>query len=307
MVASRSGFFVRALGDALCLYVVPVTAALLPWRAGFAWLKALAHWSFLHRDSIDSLWAGAADFFPEADERAWKYRARLLLLVENADTYLTVLRSDRWWRRHITLRGAVPSGAAATLFLTYHWGTGNWIWRVLRAHGVHAHFLAREPHGRSLGMSRLSRWYGALRARTLRRIGCAGVIFTGDSAAAIRTALAERRSVVGMLDLGARADQQTFDAMLLDRPARFPFGLARIAQDSATPTALFSVGLDWRTGQRDLAIEAFAPGATAAQIMARYVGHLDERLHAAPEAWQMWHEARTIFVAAPIEAPEKED
>jgi hypothetical protein len=73
------------------------------------------------------------------------------------------------------------------------------------------------------------------------------------------------------------------------------------------PAALFSVGLDWRTGQRDLGIEAFAPGATAAQIMTRYVGHLDERLRVAPEAWQMWHEARTIFVELPIEVPANKD
>src|ERR1700719_520109 len=98
MAARRAGIVGRAFADALCLYLIPFAAAVLPWRLGFALLKRLAGWSFLHRDSVESLWAGAAPFFADADPRQWKYRARLLLLVEHTDTYLTLLRSDRWWR-----------------------------------------------------------------------------------------------------------------------------------------------------------------------------------------------------------------
>jgi hypothetical protein len=225
MAGVRSGLVERAFADALCLYVIPVAAALLPWRLGFAWLKLLARASVLHRDSVESLWAGAAPFFADADPRRWKYRARLLLLVEHTDTYLTLLRSDRWWRRHIAVHGEFPAADSANMLLTFHWGTGNWIWRLLRAHGIGAWFLARRPHGRSLGLSRLSHWYGQLRGWSLRRIGSAGVIFTGDSADAIRQALAEKSSVTGMLDVGARAGQQTVAGMLLDRQARLPFGL----------------------------------------------------------------------------------
>ena len=295
MAVVRSGLVTRAFADALCLYVIPVAAALLPWRLGFAWLKLLARASFLHRDSVESLWVGAAPFFADADPRRWKYRARLLLLVEHTDTYLTLLRSDRWWRRHVVVRGEFPDADSANMLLTFHWGTGNWIWRLLRAHGIGAWFLARRPHGRSLGLSRLSHWYGQLRGWSLRRIGSAGVIFTGDSADAIRRALAKRSSVIGMLDIGARAGQQTVAGMLLDRQVRLPFGLARIAHETGTPATLFSVGLDWNSGDRDLTIEVIPAGTDAAGVMRAYMAHLDARLHGAPEAWQMWHEARVIF------------
>jgi phosphatidylinositol dimannoside acyltransferase len=295
MAALRSGLLARAFADALCLYVIPASTALLPWRLGFAWLRVLARASFLHRDSVESLWAGAAPFFADADPRRWKYRARLLLLVEHTDTYLTLLRSDRWWRRHIAVHGEFPAADSANMLLTFHWGTGNWVWRLLRAHGIGAWFLARRPHGRSLGLSRLSHWYGQLRGWSLRRIGSAGVIFTGDSADAIRRALAEKSSVTGMLDVGARAGQQTVAGMLLDRQARLPFGLARIAQETGTAVTLFSVGLDWNSGDRDLAIEVIPAGTDAAGIMRAYIAHLDARLRGAPEAWQMWHEAPAIF------------
>ncbi len=295
MATTRSGIFGRAFADALCLYAIPFTTALLPWRLGFAWLKWLASLSFLHRDSVESLWAGAAPFFPDADPGRWKARARLLLLVEHADTYLTLLRSDRWWRKHIAVRGDFPAAAQANMLLTYHWGTGNWIWRLLRAHDIHAHFLARRPSGRALGLTRLSHWYGRLRGWSLRRIGSAGVIFTGDSADAIRLALAGRNSVIGMLDVGARDDQRTVSGALLHRQVRLPFGLARIAQGTATAVTLFSVGLDWNSGNRDLAIEVIPAGTDAAGIMRAYIKHLDVRLLSAPEAWQMWHEASAIF------------
>jgi hypothetical protein len=299
MVAVRSNIVARAFADALCLYAIPFATALLPWRLGFACLKRLANVSFLHRDSVESLWAGAAPFFADADARQWKKRARLLLLVEHTDTYLTLLRSDSWWRKHIAIRGDFPAADQANLLLTFHWGTGNWIWRLLRAHGIRAFFLARRPQGRSLGLSRLSHWYGQLRGWSLRRIGSAGVIFTGDSADAIRRALAERNSVIGMLDVGARADQQTVAGVLLRRQVRLPFGLARIAEGTHTAVTLFSVGLDWNSGDRDLLIEVIRPGTDAAGTMRAYIEHLNARLHNAPEAWQMWHEAKAIFRQEP--------
>lgn len=295
MVASRSGRFARAWNDALCLYLIPLTAALLPWRWGFAWLKRLSRVEFLYRDSVASLWSGAAPYFAGADAREWQRRARLLLLVEHTDTWLTLLRSDRWWRRHVRVDGAFPSADRADLLLTYHWGTGNWIWRVLRAHGIGAFFLARRPHGRSLGMTRLSHWYGRLRGWSLRRIGSDGVIFTGDSADAIRQALAANASIVGMLDLGVREGQRALAGRLLGRPVRLPFGLVRIARELGAAVTLFSVGLDWHSGSRDLRIE-IVPAADVDATMDAYIRHLDARLRRAPEAWQMWHEAHAIFV-----------
>jgi phosphatidylinositol dimannoside acyltransferase len=298
MAAWRQSFAFRALVDAVCLYAVPIGVAVLPWRVGFALLRRLAHWPALHRQSIDSLWASAAPFCRGADAGQWRYRARLLLLVEHADTYLTLLRGERWWRHNVSIRGALPSGDRSNLFLTYHWGSGNWIWRVLRAHGIGAYFLARRPSGRALGRTRLSHWYGALRAWMLRRNGSAGVIFTGDSAGTIRAALNGGRSLTGMLDVGASAGQQTASGTLLGHGVCIPSGLARIAVETKTPVTLFSVGLDYATGRRDLVVECLPADATLDQIMAAYLAHLDARLGAAPEAWQMWHEAHAIFASS---------
>lgn len=299
MVAARSGLFGRAVADALCLYLIPCAVAALPWRAGFALLRRLSRCTFLHRDSVDALAAAALPYRADAVSEEWKRRARLLLLVEHADSWLTLMRGERWWRRNIAITGTLPPGDRANLMLTFHWGSGNWIWRVLRAHGVQAHFLARRPEGRSLGMGLLSLWYGRLRGWSLRRIGCRGVIFTGDSANTIREALAGGASVIGMLDVGVRDGRQGRAGRLLDREARLPDGLVRIAAQGGTAVTIFSVGLDPESGRRDLLIETVPRGSDEAAIMAAYFAHLDRRLRQAPEAWLMWHEAHAIFASAP--------
>ena len=62
------------------------------------------------------------------------------------------------------------------------------------------------------------------------------------------------------------------------------------------PIALFSFGLDFRTGRRDLRVELLPAGLDVEQVLARYAAHLDARLREAPESWQIWREAPAMFV-----------
>ena len=289
----------RVFEDAFGLFLVPWCVVLLPWPLGFRLLKTLARWPFLYRHAIDAQWRGAAALVPDTDVRAWKNRARLTRLVEHADAWLMVFRGPSWWRRYVRIEGSIPANTRAAVFLTYHWGTGNWIWSIFKAHGIRASFLARQPNGRSLGLTRLSSWYGRLRSAALRRAG-AQVLFTGNSAGTIRRALAEDTSVVGMLDLGVDAGQRALALPLYGREARFPYGLARIAVDAAVPVVLFSLGLDVDTGMRDLRIETLTDCSDAPAVMQAYVQHLDRRLREHPEAWLLWGEAGAIFGGAPM-------
>ena len=289
----------RVVEDAFGLFLIPWCVLLLPWSLGFRLLKALSHWRFLYRHAVDAQWQGAAAFVPATDVRAWKNRARLTRLVEHADAWLMVWRGDGWWRRHVRIDGTLPANGRAMVFLTYHWGTGNWIWSIFKAHGIRACFLARQPDGRSLGLTRLSSWYGRLRTVALRRAG-ARVLFTGNSASVIRGALGEGTSVVGMLDFHVGDGRRTLALPLYGREAHFPYGLARIAVDIAAPVVLFSLGLDLETGRRDLRIEMLTAGDDAQSIMQAYARHLDRRLHEHPEAWLLWRDAGAIFAGTQL-------
>ncbi len=271
---------------------------MLPWSVGFRVLKRFAHIERLYREAVGPAWIAARAHCPGGDEKMWKYRFRLLRLVDHVDVYLTLLRGRRWRHRHVAQSGNWPQPGAC-VFLTYHWGAGNWIWSMLRARGFAAHFVMNRPQGRSHGLTRLSHAFGYFRAWAMRRIGGAGVLFTGGSASEVADALRAGGSVVGMLDLPARTQQNAIECPLLDGRVRFPIGLASLGLDASAQMAVFSFGLDFATGRRDLRIEALPAGLPVEEVMQRYCLHLDARLHAAPEAWQIWREAPAMFMTAP--------
>ncbi|MGA9342851.1 MAG: hypothetical protein WBV61_11060 [Rhodanobacteraceae bacterium] len=286
----------RNVVDLWALFALPVLIALLPWSLGFRILKQFARLEFVHRTSVENAWHVAQAHLPGVDETRWKRRFRLLRLVERVDTWLTLLRSARWWQTHTRIDGVWPPAQQPWVLLTYHWGAGWWVWMPLRAHGIHAHFVARRAQAVDLGASRVALAYGKLRNRALIRIGSLGPIFVGGGAERMIEALAANKSLVGMLDLPARAGQLAVRAPLLDGFVELPAGLARLAERNGIRVALFSCGLDFATGSRDLRIEPLPPGLPIDEVMARYVAHLDQRLREAPEAWQIWQEAGGMFV-----------
>jgi hypothetical protein len=287
----------RVASDALTLYLLPLFTALLPWSIGFAWLRYLARRGHIYRELAELAWSQARGHLPACDEGEWKYRFRLLRLVDHADTYLTLLRTTRWWSRRIEQHGAWPAPGGAHVFLTYHWGAGNWVWRCLRAQGFDAYFLARRAQGRALGATRLSHWYGALRAWAIRRIGSRGPWFVGGSRDALLRELHAGANVVGMLDLPAAPEQRALDATLLDGHVRFPAGLAELGVQSGARITLFSAGLDAATGRRRLWVEDLPAGLSLEEIMRRYAAHLHARLGENPEFWQIWNAASAMFVS----------
>ena len=294
----RPSFTVRlrhALGDAVLLFLLPGLVALLPWWLGFRVLRRLARVPRLWRNAIGPAWTNAKSYLPDANEASWKCEQRLLRLVDTTDTYLTLLRGDRWWQRHVDVSGEWPA-SGARVFLTYHWGGAHWIWRFLRAHGFDAGFVARRADGRSLGMGRLSHAYASFRGWAMRRIGSRGPLFVGGGKSALREELDRGASVVGMLDLPSGSKQRAAEVPLFGRTARMPVGLAQLAVDAGRPITLFSAGLDPQTGRRTLRIESLALDTDVDEAMRRYAAHLDMRLRERPAFWQIWRDAPAIFV-----------
>jgi hypothetical protein len=285
----------RACAEALSLFVLPVAAALLPWRLGFAWLKRRAGRDRLHDDDVAAAWSVARRYLDDEDEGRWKRQHRLIRLVEQVDSYLAILRSDRWWRNQVVVTGAWPVVHGPMLMLTFHWGAGYWIWRILRSRGIHAHFVARRPGPGDLGGSRISLYYARLRTWAMRRVGSAGPLFTGGSTPLIEAAFAEGRSVMGMLDLPAGGSRRTRHREVLGHPLRMPSGLVDLAVRAGVPVVLVSCGLDPTDGRRRLHLETLPADADADRIVSRYAAHLDRCLNEEPAYWQIWSAAQDMF------------
>lgn len=295
-VRQQHGRFRRASADVLGLFVLPGVLALLPWSFSFRLLRCFANRLPWFRPEADAAYAGARTIVPIPDAEVWKRNYRLVRWIERCDSYLTLLRGRRWWRARIDIEGTWPHREQPCLFLTYHWGAGNWVWRCLRDAGFHAYFVARKPEIADMGVSRVAAWYARFRGWSFARTGGLGVLYTGGSRHRIRDALRAGDSIVGMLDLPVAAHQPTREVSLLGRAVRLPSGLLdRI--DVACATAIFSCAIDLRTGRRCLRIEPLGESEGVETMLQRYAAHLDARLRENPEYWMMWHESSAIFAA----------
>ena len=283
--------------DLVNLFVVPILIALMPWRIGFAVLRFMARHEKSHRATIEQAWLAAAPYCPGEDADNWKWRFRLLRLLERVDTWLVFLRSSRWWAAHIDRTGDWPASAGPFVLLTYHWGGGQWIWRELHEQGIPAHFIARRAQANDLGAGRVALWYARVRERGIMRHGNRDVIFTGSSRRRIHDTIAAGGSVVGMMDLPP-AHQETFRRPLLDGVLRIPAGLAKIAAELGTSVLIFHCSFDLDTGRRRLSLRTL-PGGTAPDAVAtEYVAELDRCLRLEPAFWQLWPAAPLMLEPA---------
>lgn len=291
----NAGRLRRAISDLFGLFVFPMLAAALPWSVGLWLLKGLARHHPTFRVEADAAWIAANAHLPGMDVQVWKCRYRLIRWVERADTYLTLTRSTRWWKRRVDVIGDWPAPGQAHLLLTFHWGAGNWIWKLLSERGVGAHFLARRPVASDLGAGGLALSYSRLREWAFARIGGRGVIYTGGSATRVEAALEQGASLVAMLDLPSSPSQQPTRVALLGEPATLPARLLALAANQCVPITIFSCGFDAGSGRRTLRMETLAASVDVEAALARYAALLDARLREASEFWMMWHQCAAIF------------
>lgn len=287
----------RTIADLRGLFFWPMLAAILPWSLGYALLKRLAQRTGDFAAEADAASRGHRLVFGEEGDADWKFRYRLLRWVERTDTFLALMRPQDWWLRRVEVVGEWPAPGRAGLLLTYHWGAGGWIWRLLRSRGLPAYFVAKRPVVADLGASRVALWYGALRGWVLRRTGGLGLLYTGGSAPRIRAAMAARENVVAMLDLPVAPEQRAIDVAVAGRTARLPFRLIDIARDADPAISLLSCGFDFASGRRLLHVRTLPDGLSTPEVLQAYADGLSQCLARAPECWMMWHEAGAIFVS----------
>lgn len=285
----------RALADAGSLFALPILAALLPWRLGFGLLKWWSRRDWLWAAELEAAFLGASQAIPALDRAAFCRELRLILLVDRCDSYLAWLRGAQWWQRHVDVHGDWPATGGGQMLLTFHWGAGHWVYRLLAARGIDAHFIARRADVGDVGRGALARLYLGWRKWSLPRIGGLGVIVTGGSRARIAEALGVGDSVIGMLDLPVEAGQNAVQVSLLGRQALLRSGLAQLAGELAVPVTLFACGLDPQTGRRRLHLESLPLGLPTEAVVTAYATMLGRRIGAQPAAWHGWPHAAQLW------------
>ena len=264
------------LRDMLELVLLPGLAAILPWRWCFAVFKRLARLQWLYREPCEAAlqqarsrgWAGV-------DEAHWLWVRRLVTLVDHADHYLGLWRSDAWMQKHLQVTGQWPAPDQAVLLASFHWGAGYWGLRHAAAHGLHPHALVASLGTQVYQGRTVLSWYASARnANVAATLGAATIDIAKHLKQVIR-ALRNQHPLLGVLDV--------------------PRGLLRLAVDQKVPVVLYITGLDTSTGGRFLRIKPLGVSSTVDDLASQVFGELEQLIAQDAPAWHFWGIADRFF------------
>jgi lauroyl/myristoyl acyltransferase len=293
------------LQDFIELMLLPALAVVLPWSLCFRLFRRLARLSCCYPRQTTAMLNGAQSVGLAQDSRAWCSGYRLVQLVDHADLYLSLFRSDRWLTRYLTVQGdAWPKQDAPCLAFTFHWGAGLWIFRYLRRQGIQAACLFRHSDSAMLAGQPLRRAYYRWRVWEVERGGNTPAVFTGHgNISNLLDTLKQGRTVVALPDVPPEGSMKCLPVCLLGRQAWLPSGLLRLAVARKIPVMAYTFGFNRKTGQRILNIKGPLPNHDEQSLINALNQLLIEALENDPTAWHFWAFVQQ-FLRQPNKAPE---
>jgi len=281
--------------DLVEFVLIPGLAAVLPWTICFQLFKWLSRRQFLYRAESERALRQANALGWVTDAKSWIAARRLTTLVDHADQYLALSRSDAWLKKHMHAMGEWPFERRAAIFCTFHWGAGMWALRHAAAAGVHAHMLVAEPTSAAFkGRTTYHRYIRsriASIARILRRP-------TFDSETAMRHALTALRGgepLMAVVDVPADQVSASEPITLIGMPTRVPRALFRLAVDRQLPLTVFWSGFDYDDGSRFIQIKTLGVYQDVQLLIRDVFLHLETVIKENPPAWHFWGESARFF------------
>ena len=286
------------LRDLLELVLVPGLAALLPWRWCFALFKRLARIDWFYRPTTHEALrqAQALGQVPAGTEAQWLATRRLVTMVDHADYYLAISRSDAYMHRHMDVQGQWPTPGQAAVLLSFHWGAGMWALRHAGAQGLHVHALVAALDGAPFaGRKVLHRYAIARTAQVGVALRHAPLVITGSLRPVVQ-ALRRHEQVLGLVDVPAdQAEGSSLPITVCGMAARVPKGLMRLAFDMQVPVTVYVNGFNLDTGRRFLRMEQISPQPDLQALADAVFARLNECMTQNNALWHFWSEGHRFF------------
>lgn len=220
----------------------------------------------------------------------------MVKLVDHADLYLSLFRSDGWLRRHVTVTGDWPQGDVPFIAITFHWGAGMWAFRHMRAQGRKVSGLAKGVEKDAFAGSLLCYWYAKLRLFEVTRAGGNDLALSGkNSLYDMRNKLRKGSCIVGLMDVPVGMSKNFMTASLLGETAYFPRGLLHLAVNSNVPVVFYSMGLDRQNGRRNLIISPPLQFNNEEELLEILASRLNELIDTDSPAWHQWGGIQNFF------------
>ena len=286
--------------DLIELVLAPGLASVLPWPWCFAIFKRLARVRWLYGAACAQALeqAQARGQVAEGDAARWLAVRRLVTLVDHADHYLAVSRSNAWMQRHLTLHGQWPSPENSGILCTFHLGAGMWALRHASSSGLRIHALVASMEGTPFAGRTILHWYVRARTRSVgHALGRAPLVVSGSLRPVIQ-ALRRDEQVLAAVDVPSDQVSASVPICLRGMAARVPKGLLRLAVDYKVPVTVYVTGLNAHNGQRSLRIVQLGAWDDLDALVAAVFGHLETALCEDAAAWHFWGESHRFFQCA---------
>ena len=272
--------------DFVELWFWPLLVALLPYRLGVAFARVLARSLSLYEDAAREAIVHWRDVAPGGDERAWLAAYRFAKLVDHADLFWALTRSEAFLLARFAAARAPDATTRPLVLLSFHYGQGLWLMRWLREAGVHPRFLS-VPSVREGADSTLMFLYGRVRIRVVERLAGAAPIFLGGARRAIEDALAAGQAVYALVDVPTRnAAAQMANCTVLGRRVTLPVGVIEAAKAANAGAAVLTARI-LPDGRRAIDLESIADAASLS--IDRLGAALTRRLESDSAAWHFWN------------------
>lgn len=283
--------------DLIELVLIPGLAAVLPWSWCYRVFRVFSQWEWLYwADGIANCDKAAARG-QVTDRAGCRRKWRLMSMVDQADFYLAMTRSNAWMRRHMDVQGEWPAAGGPAILCTFHWGAGMWALRHLGASGLRAHALVGPQRPEMFPGRRLRYKYFRIRNLAVRRaLGTEPLDITG-SLRAILKALRAGEQIAAAVDVPAYLSSSNQVIPFLGLNARFPRGLFRMAVDQAVPVTIFINGFRFVDGRRFLRLYQLGVADDVDALMAKVYSQLESLVREEPAAWHFWRISDAFFDA----------
>jgi lauroyl/myristoyl acyltransferase len=220
------------------------------------------------------------------------------MLIDHADYYLSLSRSDRWMARHLLVRGAWPDPSQPAILCTFHWGAGMWGLRHAAAHAMRAHAIAAPQLATAFPGRKVKFLYARARVRAVGTALRTEPIEPSRSPRRILRALHHGEQVLAAIDVPA--DQVTASESIdfLGLRARVPRGLLRVACDAGMPVTVYLLGIRLSDGKRTLQIHNLGLRRELESLISEVFSYLEAAITEEPAAWHFWSVAPRFFERA---------
>ena len=221
---------------------------------------------------------------------------RLTRVIDFADPWLSLMRSDAWFKQNVKVTAPTRPAGQGALFVIFHYGGGWWMSRYFRACGERISIIMFRGFAGTSASDRLAQLFGWIRMKWIERICRSPLIVTNDGGVKQKMCEVWQRGdhIYIASDIPPVLVRGTAGVPFFGGTGYFPLRPFALAAEQNVPVYMLISAWDAETLQPTLSIHEL-PGATSLERLAALVAHHEALIRVRPGSWHLWGEWPLFF------------